>query len=65
MILTEIAKDQLKEVISIGAGNASTALSKLLNSKVTLTVPEIFIQEIENVPSKIGNKEEFGSGNVS
>jgi len=37
--LSSIQLDVLQEVGNIGAGNAATALSELLNEKVDMTVP--------------------------
>lgn len=41
--------DVLKEVGTIGAGRAATALSDLLAKKVEITVPEVSLVPIENV----------------
>lgn len=38
MVLDEVHKDFLKEIASIGAGNASTLLSKLIGKEVNTTV---------------------------
>ncbi|SFB23248.1 chemotaxis protein CheC [Clostridium frigidicarnis] len=46
--------DALKEVGNIGAGNAATALSQLLNTKVDMTVPSVNIIPFTEVFSKIG-----------
>ena len=39
--LSMVQLDALKEVSNIGAGNAATALSMLLNKKVDMTVPAV------------------------
>lgn len=49
--------DALKEVGNIGAGNAATALSQLLNKKVDMTVPSVNIIPFEEVFSRIGAEE--------
>lgn len=54
--LEPIQLDALKEVGNIGAGNAATALSQLLNRKVDMTVPSINIIPFDEVFS--GIKEE-------
>lgn len=41
--LTPMQIDALKEVSNIGAGNAATALSQLINSKIDMTVPSVNI----------------------
>lgn len=50
--------DELKEVINIGASHASTALSQMIMKKVTLTVPEVVIDKVENIIKYIGNEKE-------
>ncbi|MFL0246802.1 chemotaxis protein CheC [Candidatus Clostridium stratigraminis] len=50
--------DALKEVGNIGAGNAATALSQLINKKVDMTVPSINIVPFESIFSKIKGEEE-------
>lgn len=51
--LTPMQMDALREVSNIGAGNAATALSQLLNKKVDMTVPSINIIPLEAVFTKI------------
>ena len=41
--LNNIQIDALKEIGNIGAGNAATSLSTLLNKRINMTVPNIFI----------------------
>ncbi|AGK97804.1 chemotaxis protein CheC [Clostridium pasteurianum] len=50
---TPMQFDALKEVSNIGAGNAATALSRLLNRKVDMTVPSVNIIPLESVFTKI------------
>lgn len=52
--LTELQKDALKEIGSICAGNAATALSQLFDKKVNLNVPDILFIPIEKVPDTVG-----------
>lgn len=52
--------DALKEVSNIGAGNAATALSTLLNKKIDMTVPAVNIVEIEEVINSAGEEEVIG-----
>src|SRR4030042_743237 len=54
IILNEIQKDALKEIGNICAGNAATALSQLLNKKITIVVPQILFMPIEEVPNAVG-----------
>ncbi|MEK7453106.1 MAG: chemotaxis protein CheC [Patescibacteria group bacterium] len=57
--LTEFERDQLVEVINIGTGNASTALSQMVNKKVMIFVPDIFVDRVELVPKFFGKSEEI------
>ena len=52
--LNKFQKDALREIGSICAGNAATALSQLLNKKIEIDVPEIFFVPVESVPSVVG-----------
>ncbi|MDP4145963.1 MAG: chemotaxis protein CheC [Bacillota bacterium] len=55
--LSPIQLDALREVGNIGAGNAATALSQLLNKKVDMTVPAVNIIPFDTIFSKIGGEE--------
>lgn len=55
--LTPIQLDALSEVSNIGAGNAATALSQLLNKKVDMTVPAIKIIPFDSVFSKVDEED--------
>ena len=52
--LSDIQLDVLKEVGNIGAGNAATSLSLLLNEKVDMAVPSVNIIPFDDIFSKIG-----------
>lgn len=58
---TPIQMDALREVGNIGAGNAATALSQLLNRKIDMNVPSINIISFQDVFSSIAG-EEFAIG---
>lgn len=45
--------DTLREVGNIGAGNAATALSQLLNKKIDMTVPSINLIPFDTIFSKM------------
>lgn len=49
ILLTDEQLDFLKEMMNIGAGNAASALSQLLNSKVDVNVPKIHLLKPENM----------------
>jgi len=55
--LNAMQLDVLQEVGNIGAGNAATALSQLLNEKVDMTVPSVNIIPFDDIFSKIGVEE--------
>jgi chemotaxis protein CheC len=55
--LSAIQLDVLQEVGNIGAGNAATSLSQLLNEKVDMTVPAVNIVPFDDIFSKIGVEE--------
>lgn len=54
--------DVLKEVGNIGAGNATTALSKLINSKIDIGVPNVRLCDYEQLTSLLGSEEEIAVG---
>lgn len=49
--------DVLKEVGNIGAGNAATALAKLMNKKVDMKVPQVSIMGFSEVSEILGGAE--------
>lgn len=49
--------DVLKEIGNIGAGNAATALAKMINKKVDMTVPKVNIMDFATVPELLGGEE--------
>lgn len=55
--LTEIQLDALREISNIGAGNAATALSTLVNSSIDMEVPLIKIINIEEIYDSIALEE--------
>lgn len=50
--------DVLKEIGSIGAGNATTALATMLNIKVDMSVPNVALLPFDNISSFIGSEEQ-------
>ncbi|MDD6208753.1 MAG: chemotaxis protein CheC [Clostridiales bacterium] len=46
--------DVLREIGNIGAGNAMTALSQLLNKKIDMGVPKVELIELKNLPDAVG-----------
>ncbi len=55
--LSPMQLDVLQEVGNIGAGNAATSLSQLLNQKVDMSVPSVNIIPFDEIFSKIGVEE--------
>ncbi|WP_371860593.1 chemotaxis protein CheC [Paenibacillus chibensis] len=51
--------DVLKEVGNIGAGNAATALSLLLNKPVDMAVPKVQLLSFEEISDKVGGAEKL------
>ena len=56
--LKTLQLDALKEVANIGAGHAATALSQLTNRRIMISVPQINIVPLEDVPEQLGNPQE-------
>lgn len=50
--------DVLKEIGNIGAGNATTALASLLQSKVDMKVPNVMMLEFKEVGNMLGGEEQ-------
>src|SRR3989304_377767 len=56
--LKELQIDALREVANIGAGHAATALSQLTNRRIMISVPQINIARLEEVPELLGNPQD-------
>lgn len=50
-------KDALREIVNIGAGNAATALSQMLNKKININVPKVNLCTIEKAVELFGDAE--------
>ena len=55
--LNDMHLDVLKEIGSIGTGNAVTAVSSLLNKKVQMNMPTVNLIEFSNVADIVGGPE--------
>jgi len=55
--LSPLQIDALRELGSIGAGHAATALSQLLDHAVEITVPEVKLVPVSEVPMVFGGPE--------
>ena len=49
--------DVLKEIGNIGAGNATTALSQMVNAKIDMRVPDVKLLGFQELPNMIGGAE--------
>lgn len=56
--LKELQLDALKEVANIGAGHAATALSQLTDRRIMISVPQIEISRLEDVPETFGDPDD-------
>lgn len=54
--------DALKEIGNVGAGNSATALSQLINRKIDMTVPQIAIMPLGDVPDVVGGPDVMVAG---
>ena len=60
--LTSLEMDTLREIGSIGTGNAATALSQMMNRPVRITLPEVRIMGYNEAIEWIGGPEEVTAG---
>src|SRR5689334_16065699 len=58
LALKDLQLDALREVANIGAGHAATALSQMTGSRIMISVPEITVAALEEVPDQLGDAEE-------
>lgn len=54
--------DVLKELGNIGAGNATTALAQLINSRVDMKVPQVRLMDFQEVGAAMGGEEQIMAG---
>lgn len=55
--LSPLQLDALQEVCNIGAGNAATALSQLLNKTVDMTVPAVKVVPFDNIFQNVSEED--------
>ena len=60
--LTSLEIDTLREIGSIGTGNAATALSQMLGKEVRITMPEVRIMGYNEAIEWIGGPEQVTAG---
>ena len=51
--------DVLREIGNIGAGNATTALAKLINAKIDMKVPKVEVVDFPHLASIVGDEEDL------
>lgn len=56
--LTPVQLDALREVANIGAGHAATALSQMTGERIMISVPQLTIARVDEVPHQIAAPEE-------
>ena len=56
--LKALQLDALREVANIGAGHAATALSQMTNRRIMISVPQINVTRLEQVPELLGDPQE-------
>jgi chemotaxis protein CheC len=54
--------DVLKEIGNIGAGNATTALSQMINARVSMNVPKVELLEFKELSEIVGGAEKIVVG---
>lgn len=60
--MSEAYIDVLKEIGNIGAGNAMTALSQMLQCKVDMKVPQVKLLELRDMGAMVGSEEQLMAG---
>lgn len=60
--LNDMQYDVLKEIGNIGAGNATTALSKMLNIRMDMSVPNVALIPFNEISSLIGSEDQIVVG---
>ncbi|CUH96111.1 hypothetical protein P22_2199 [Propionispora sp. 2/2-37] len=62
MNLSALQLDALREVGNVGAGNSATALSQIINRKIDMTVPQVAIMPLGDVPDVVGGPDAMVAG---
>ena len=57
--LSNFERDQLVEVANIGADHASTALSQMVKKRVSIRVPEAYVDRIEKLVKYMGDPKDL------
>lgn len=62
LTLSPLQLDALREIGNIGAGNAATALSQIINRKIDMSVPRLNILPLSEVPDVVGGPDTMVAG---
>ncbi|KRL06042.1 chemotaxis protein CheC [Liquorilactobacillus hordei] len=65
MEYTDIELDAIREIINIGGGNAATSISKLVNQKINMHVPEISFLSYHELYKEIYTEDEEVQATIS
>jgi chemotaxis protein CheC len=60
--LSALQLDALREIGNVGAGNSATALSQIINRKIDMTVPQVAIMPLGDVPDVVGGPDAMVAG---
>lgn len=60
--LSALQLDALREIGNVGAGNSATALSQIINRKIDMTVPQVAIMPLNDVPDVVGGPDAMVAG---
>ncbi|MCX7779293.1 MAG: chemotaxis protein CheC [Negativicutes bacterium] len=60
--LSNLQLDALREIGNVGAGNAATALSQVINRKIDMSVPQVSILPLGEVPEVVGGPDVMVAG---
>ena len=60
--LSHTQLDALKEIGNVGAGNAATALSQIINRRIDMNVPSVSIMPLVDVPDIMGGADNMVAG---
>ncbi len=60
--LTPVQLDALKEIGNVGAGNAATALSQIINKRIDMNVPKVSILPLGDIPDMVGGPDIMVAG---
>jgi len=62
MTFNTLDTDMLKEIANIGTGSAATSMSKLINERITMIVPEVKFLEFKNLANVFNGAETLIAG---